>query len=322
MGWNPEDEYLQNLEQVSFTPVFILGVHRSGTSILYKMLTATESFNPVTAYHLLNYHELLTNFHLGREAEAQQQLTESFHHQGLTDRGIDQLGITADFAEEYGFLLNTKTTQMYLTDNNSELFIELCKKIQYIAQNQKPLLLKNPYDLHNFLYLKQRFPHAKFVFIHRHPLKTISSTLAALQLLLKKKNPYTAQLAPWYRHVFANPLLLLLYRFCFLHIPLIGMIYIIWLTKKSTRYYLNHVQSLPKEDYVAITYEELCVSPQHLITRIMRQFSLPMTQDLDVSSMVKPRTVSIHPQVFACRHFIMSSLRDYCQMFQYSSEEK
>jgi hypothetical protein len=61
----------------------------------------------------------------------------------------------------------------------------MCKKIQFIAGNDKPILLKNPYDFPNFLYIKRVFPNARFVFIHRNPLKTISSTLNAIKMILK-----------------------------------------------------------------------------------------------------------------------------------------
>ncbi|MBE3121464.1 MAG: hypothetical protein IMZ43_08250 [Thermoplasmata archaeon] len=51
MGINPDNEFIQELQQVTFQPVFIVGLHRSGTSIPYKTLTETGNFNPVTAYH-------------------------------------------------------------------------------------------------------------------------------------------------------------------------------------------------------------------------------------------------------------------------------
>lgn len=74
---------------------------------------------------------------------------------------------------------------MFITRKNVALFTEMCKKIQFIAGNDKPILLKNPYDFPNFLYIKRVFPNARFVFIHRNPLKTISSTLNAIKMILK-----------------------------------------------------------------------------------------------------------------------------------------
>jgi hypothetical protein len=87
-GINPDNEFIQELQQVTFQPVFILGLHCSGTSIHYKMLTETGNFNPVTAYHLINYNELLLTHHLKKEEFAEQLLTESFREKGLQDRGI------------------------------------------------------------------------------------------------------------------------------------------------------------------------------------------------------------------------------------------
>jgi hypothetical protein len=110
--------YLTEINKVSFQPVFILGVHRSGTSILYKMLVETGCFNPSTAYHLINYDELLYNHHEKREETEKQRLTESFVKNGVSDRGIDRLMLTADFAEEYGFLLGNRTLRMSLSKKN------------------------------------------------------------------------------------------------------------------------------------------------------------------------------------------------------------
>jgi len=320
MGINPDEEFLQDLQQVSFQPVFILGLHRSGTSILYKMLSTTGSFNPVTAYHLINYHELLANHHLKKEEAAKQHLTQSFKNKGLTDRGIDQLKLTADFAEEYGFLLNTRTMQMFLTRKNVALFTEMCKKIQYIAGNDKPILLKNPYDFLNFLSIKQVFPNARFVFIHRHPLKTISSTLNAIRMILNEKNPYTARLSRLYDRSYDNPLLLWPLRFIFCTIPEWGVVLITRITAKAVKYYLKNIEKLPSEDYLSITYEELCEHPQETLEYIMERLSLRMSEKVDVASLMSPRTVDVDGSVQKLRVYIYKSMKSYFDMFHYLRE--
>jgi hypothetical protein len=301
--------------------VFILGVHRSGTSILYKMLSATGSFNSVTAYHLINYNELLSNHHWNKEEQAKQKLTESLKKDGVSDRGIDRLKVTADFAEEYGFLLNKKTVQMMLTKKNVELFTELCRKIRVIAGNDKPILLKNPYDFPNFLTIKQMFPGAKFVFIHRHPLKTISSTLNAIRMILKDKNPYTTRLSESYDKFYTNPLLRLPLRFIFFKIPECGVILISRITAKALDYYLKNIKKLPKGDYIAITYEEFCQQPQKTIESIMGTLSLNMIKKIDASAFMSPRKVDIDTTVRKLRQYIHSSMRTYCDRFHYTFEE-
>jgi hypothetical protein len=42
--------YLGVLKNISFQPVFIMGDHRSGTTLLYQMLDAAQCFNVVRAY--------------------------------------------------------------------------------------------------------------------------------------------------------------------------------------------------------------------------------------------------------------------------------
>lgn len=312
-----EEQYLKEIRDVDFQPVFILGVHRSGTSILYKMLTATGCFNPVTAYHLIEYDTLLINYHEQREHQVKQQLTESLLKDGLRDRGIDRLKITADFAEEYGFLLGNKTQRMRITKQNVELFTELCQKIQFIAENHKPILLKNPYDFPNFLILKELFPNARFVFIHRHPLKTISSTLQAVRTILQEKNPYTARLSRMYNICFSNPLLLFPLRVMVNTLAVCSVVALINMTRKSTEYYQENIKKLSKKDYISITYEDLCLQPQETLQHIMEKLSLTAVQKIDAATLMRPRNVEVDRTVQKLQSYIYKSMRAYFDCFHY-----
>ena len=40
-----DEKYMELLSKVKFSPIFIMGDHRSGTTLLYKILAATECFN-------------------------------------------------------------------------------------------------------------------------------------------------------------------------------------------------------------------------------------------------------------------------------------
>ena len=317
---NKDQQHLQLLENVEFQPIFILGLHRSGTSILYKMLNATGCFNPVTAYHLIRYNQLLTNHVNNQEESSKKELTESFQEKGLDDRGIDKLKINADFAEEYGFLLGQKTLQMYITPKNLSLFTEMAKKIQFISENNKPILLKNPYDLPNFLYIKKVFPNAKFVFIHRHPFKTLSSTIKAMDILLKNKNPYTTYLFKTYNKLFENPLLLLPAKFCFSRFKTFGVVYLTMSSSKATRYYLKNIGQLSKKDYVSITYEDLCENPQKNMKKIIDSLNIKINKKLDFKSFINPRKVDLDPSVLKLRKFIFKCMKKYVKCFGYTPE--
>lgn len=321
MSYNLDKQYLVRLKNIDFQPVFILGLHRSGTSILYKMLTATGCFTPVTAYHLIRYNQLLSDYETNKIESSKKELTESFRKKGLKDRGIDRLQITADFAEEYGFLLGQKTFQMYIAPKNLSLFIELGKKVQYISNNKKPILFKNPYDLSNFLYIKQMFPTAKFVFIHRHPFKTLSSNIKAVRLLLQDKNPYTTQLFKLYNKTYENPLILYPSKWSFLNFSAIGMVLLTRYSSKSIKYYLKNIEHLPEQDYVTITYEDLCINPKKNIETIMKCLNIAIPKKIDFSSFIKPRKIDLDQSVKQLRFFIFRCMEDYFEKFSYDLED-
>jgi hypothetical protein len=47
----PDKPYLNLLEKVDFCPIFIMADHRSGTTLLYQTLVATDCFNFIKSYH-------------------------------------------------------------------------------------------------------------------------------------------------------------------------------------------------------------------------------------------------------------------------------
>ncbi len=314
-----DSAHLSKLKNISFQPVFILGLHRSGTSILYKMLSKTHQFNPVTAYHIICYHQLLHNHLKKQETHQKNTLTQQLQHHGIKDRGIDRLSITADFEEEYGFLLSNQSNHPHITSKNKALFIQLAQKIQYIANN-KLLLLKNPFDFSNFLYLYHLFPNARFIFIHRHPYKTLSSLMKAFCFLLKKKNYYTIQLSTLYTKVFTYRPLLVLLRLLFLKIPVLGLMIFTLQTAQTTRYYQKNITKLPTKSYCAITYEQLCKHPNETIAEILTMLQKKNPESIDFSTYIKPRKTTLHPSIYPLQHFIYTTMKPYFDTFQYTPQ--
>jgi Sulfotransferase family len=167
--------YLNLLPQADFSPIFIMGDHRSGTTLLYKTLVATGCFNFVRAYHIIKYNEILYNRIHQTENRAIEELEELFKSLEISDRNIDRVMATPDLPEEYGFILkNVAGDNSCITKQNLPVFQQLCRKIQFASDPDKPLLLKNPWDLPQFMYVKSVVPNAKFIFIHRHPIHVIN----------------------------------------------------------------------------------------------------------------------------------------------------
>ncbi|MEM4258203.1 MAG: sulfotransferase [Candidatus Thermoplasmatota archaeon] len=315
-----DDPHLEKIKHQNIQLVFILGFHRSGTSILYKMLTATGCFNPVTAYHIINYETLIDTHLHNKTKEAQRHLTDTFKQHGLDDRAIDTLQVTADFAEEYGFLLDRYSNTMKLSPSNIDVFTTLCQKIQFLAENNKPILVKNPYDFSNFLFLKKRFPQAKFIFIHRHPFKTISSTINAMHVLLQQKNYYTTQLSKTYTKIYENPLLLLPLRMLFSHLSVFSCMLLTMYTAHGTRYYLRNINKLTADDYISITYDELCAHPEKIISEILKKLHLTTEHKISYDTFIRSRKTDLHPSVVVLQSFIYRSMKRYCSTFSYTKD--
>ena len=283
-------QYLDKIENISFQPIFIMGLQRSGTSILYKMLGATDYFNVITAYHIIKYNELLHNHINNLEEDAKNDLSDSFRHQSQMTRGIDRLQITPDFPEEYGFLLAQKTKKSRLNRENLSLFIELCKKIQYISYPEKSLLLKNPFDFSNFTYIRKMFPNSKFIFIHRNPMNTLNSQIKAMQTLLQNKSTYMAMLSPWYDQVFKSNIQLRYYRFINSSRSSLRATSAVRRISKETDTFLENIDFLQKdEEYIDVMYENLCSNPQITINSIMKFLDLPIQSNNNYRDFIKPR---------------------------------
>ena len=314
---NFDERYLDQIKNVTFQPIFILGFPRSGTSILYKLLNLTNCFNSVTSYHVIKYDQLLFNYLNGKEKQVKKELNQYLLNSGQTDRGIDRLKISADFYEEYGFILKKKSHVLVIKPKNNSLFVEICKKIQFISDNKKPLLLKNPYDFSNFLYIKKFFPQSKFIFIHRNPLKVINSSIKTFKHIFTKKNQYTALLSKDYKNASNNFLLFKLTR-QYLSLTIFNeLIKHIKYMAKTSKYYLENIDKLDQIDYISIRYEDLCQKPNEIISDIMQFLNLMPTTNNDFSKFINPRKTILLKEVKFLRKYLFKKMRDYFSKFGY-----
>lgn len=284
------------------------------------MLTKTRSFNPVTAYHITNHDRLLYNHTNNIEHTRKKQLTIRLQQHGVKDRGIDRLQPTADFAEEYGFYLDAISPDMTITPHNITDFKRFAQKIQYIAQNHHPLLLKNPYDFGNSYYIKQHLPNAKFIFIHRHPYKTLSSLIKAVRVLFQTKNHYASEISRLYNQLYPNPLTRYSIRLLTNQLNVLGTLLLLIHTAHSTRGYLKTLPQLPTDSYINITYESLCHHPQKTMQHLLTFLHITPEEPQDFTTYIQPRKTTLDPAVYTLRRLIYTCLKPYFSMFSYTPE--
>ena len=316
----PDATYYTKYSTLDFQPIFIMGVQRSGTSILYKILNETATFNIVTAYHLIKFSELIYNHEKQIESEIKRHLMETLSKNMQQDRGIDRLQVTPDFPEEYGFLLTQKTNSSKLTPKGVSYFKALCQKIQFITDTNKPLLLKNPFDFANVVFIKKQFPNAKFIFIHRNPLKTLNSQIKATQTLLDRKSPYMALLSPEYNHLFEHHITLAYYRFLYSDKTPLRLHSAVKNLKQQTTQLLHDISKIPSEDYIDITYEQLCIEPKKCVENIMQFLTYDINNNPDYPKLIAPRTTKWLPEISKNKEKILTKLQPYLDYCKYQKE--
>lgn len=311
--------YMPLLADVHFQPIFILGSPRSGTTMLYELLVATQCFNFLNAYHILRYDTLLFNHANQIEEQARTQLDALFRSLGLGDRVIDGVAVTPDTPEEYSFILRNAGYRPRLSRSSLPKFIELCQKVQFISAPHQPLLLKNPWDFRNFMDIKGFFQESKFIFIHRHPMHVISSQVRAIRSLLVSQNMYTGLLTQQYAKLFERPMLLFVIRLLFSsHVPL-GRKLLTRLLVRDATYFWEHIDSLRQTDYISVKYEDLCNDPETHVTRIMHFLGLQHSPSVAYEKLVAPRHLGLLPELGRLQQRIYRKLQPYCAYHGYAT---
>lgn len=320
--------YLGQLQELPASLVFIMGCHRSGTSLLYHLLAYTGQVDYLSAYEIIKYDELLHNRLTGREAQVKAALQVVLQQEA--SRGLDELPVGVDCPEEYRFLLGQETPAVvlnakkrldalffapHLTTLTLDAFLRMCRKKRFLAGADRPLVLKNPADFYcNFLTVHQMLPQAKFIFIHRHPLPMLNSYLYGFPAILEQRSNYAALLDKRYDALFSR---LQLRRQLFLKVFRSAIICRLLLTRltQSFQYYLTHLPQLPAAQYVSIRYEDLCADPASCLSRIGTRLQLDLVPRIP-PQFIAPRRLPLLERVrrhYASRVAVLTPYLQHCQ---------
>ena len=173
------------------SPVFVLGLWRSGTTHLHNLLTQDPRFAFANTYQVFFPHTFLTteswnaklldfllparrvqdNVKLG----ADQPQEDDFAVCGMTAMSFMMSIAFPRRAAEYSRFITMQNTTAAERDIWQNAFIHFLKKLT--LKYDRPLVLKSPSHTAHVRELLQLFPDAKFVLIHRDPHEVFSSSL-------------------------------------------------------------------------------------------------------------------------------------------------
>ncbi len=301
-------------DAAAVTPVFVMGPHRSGTTILYKLLADTGRFNVTTAYHVLNRGRLASLADRAAAAAARAELAALFTARGLADREFDAMPVSPDIPEEYAYALDHQGRRPRLDPRNLPGFLAFCRAADAVQQPGRPLLLKNPFDADNFVYMASAVPRARFVFVHRHPTEVISSQVRAVRSVLGQKNEYVALVSSRYRRLCDRPAALAAARLLYGgRLPLL-VSQVAGAIRRVNAYYVEHRASLDAGIACDLTYRELCADPAGVLARVLASLGLPPPAPRDYAAAVRPRSLTPLPEVERRRAAIERQNAEYCRL--------
>lgn len=281
---NEDGELCSQLESIPVRPVFIMGLHRSGTTFLYDCVSRCFPLAQLSLYHLFYYQRLLSNFQAGDEARDKQRLDDCFQSLGIVDRKLDSVPVNADEVEEYGFLLRQHSGKFRVCAENVALFKSLCQKLQAVQPGSRAVLLKNPWDTGNAAYILEQFPEARFIYISREPISVLNSMLNALsayldgpqhylELLLSRggsRRGYRLGYGVWWcfrklRQLVGEGLVTRLFR------PLLAR-----QLAAQVGAYRREIAALPANRATEIDYRQLTTAPEQVMTDLAGFLDLPL----------------------------------------------
>jgi hypothetical protein len=323
--------YAEKLTKLPRQMVFVMGCHRSGTSLLHHLLAYTGACEYVSAYDIIKYDEILINRIEGREKSVKGALDAAIRVEKT--RGLDDLPVGADYPEEYRFLLDApmpawwlpnadgpdvgqKIFPPQLTPANFERFLSICRKKEFLGSGDKPLILKNPNDHYfNFWGIHQLLPGARMIFIHRHPLHILNSFFAGLNGLLESRSEYFVLLDKKYGLLIQSPLGRTLLQQLFRNEQLPRILLSAF--SQSYTYYLEHIQRMPRDLYTVLRYEDLCRDPEAHLREIGRFLNIRMTPTIP-EKFVSPRNLKVAPNLLSAYEDRAQDMHEYLDALGYA----
>ncbi len=254
--------------QIPVDPVFIVGHWRSGTTHLHNVLSQDPQFRFLDFGQTALPHNLLGG---GTKGMARDLVASVLPKK----RGYDNVELTIDTPQEEEMALGSLNPLGYYAayyfpqnmlrhfartvffegvtveelEGFKQAYLTLVKKLS-LAHGGKQLLFKNPPSTARIQLLKELFPGARFIYIHRNPYEVYASSLNRYFRLM--------QAFAWQDFHDINFEEMVFHKY-----------------RRLLTGYLEQRPAIPSADLVETTYEAITATPHEEIRRIYDYLKLP-----------------------------------------------
>lgn len=247
-------------------PVFILGHWRSGTTHLYNIMCESGAwgyvppvatglpwdlfgiakvFNPMLE-RALPAHRYIDNIPVTPTSPQEDEIAIANMSEASFYHGIYFPRNFAENIQRGLFFEGCSTADIRSWRKQFNYFL---RKL-YLHQEEKPLLIKNPVYTGRFAILREMFPDAKFIHIHRNPYDVFVSMRNFYKKLFKELALQN------YDHVDIDETILSVYD-------------------RVMRLYEADARDVPADQLVELRYDELDARPMEAVEKVYEALSLP-----------------------------------------------
>lgn len=180
-------------------PVFIIGHWRTGTSLLFKLMSLDEQFTAPTLFQVAEPDSLLTSriyYKPIMKAVIKGNRPMDNMKMGMDEPQEDEYAIfrlTGNsplrrlvFPSKDSYFLQDWIDQMQALDGDEMIKSQIRAFFTKVNCHRKGIILsKNPFHSFRIRLLREIFPGARFIQIHRHPFSVVPSTINMWDILQK-----------------------------------------------------------------------------------------------------------------------------------------
>jgi hypothetical protein len=296
----------RQLMDVEAHPIFIMGLHRSGTTWLYGTLASLLPVATLSVYDIVHYGELLTAHREGAAPSLRKAIDARFA--GARTRGFDEVPLSHATVDEYGFVLRSYAGRWRIDARTLTTFKELLRKLAFLQQRIH-VLLKNPWDARQGAFMAAHLPSAKFIFVHRDPVSILNSQIRMIDGFLSSENPLLSLLFQGLsrermslsgaravrRLVGEAAFRRLLVRLATKHVY------------EETRSYRRSLAAVPHARRVEVSYEDLLADPAAALEPIVALLGLPLERPLSTIA-ANPRFLNLLPEIGTHANWLRTSI--------------